>query len=236
MSLIGSVNLCCCSPPSYGTGGDFLSRGDRVDSEPRVHLFIDYQNVHLSVLEAFAPPGTPAQKVLIHPGAFGDQVMAERAARRRRGVLTEIHVYRGRPSPTRDPTLTSITDAQAAHWTRDPRVKMHRRPLRYPSDWPRQRAREKGVDVMLACDFVRHALERRRWCAHPRVERHRPRPCVRDGPRHRQCRSRGGDVEQLLSPASSGVPALVYLPRWSPLRGIQRRTPVLTQTTSDRPA
>ncbi len=36
---------------------------------------------------------------------------------------------------------------------------MHNRPLRYPRNWPHDKAKEKGVDVMLACDFVRAAIE-----------------------------------------------------------------------------
>jgi uncharacterized LabA/DUF88 family protein len=130
-------------------------------ASPRVHLFMDYQNVHLSVLEAFAPAGTPLEKVLVHPGKFADQIMAERAKQGRMGDLAQIHVYRGRPSPDKEPTLASLNDAQRSRWLWDKRVTVHSRPLRYPSDWPQQRAREKGVDVMLACDFVRHAVDRR---------------------------------------------------------------------------
>ena len=35
---------------------------------------------------------------------------------------------------------------------------MYTRTLRYPRNWPHDKAREKGVDVKLACDFVRCAL------------------------------------------------------------------------------
>jgi hypothetical protein len=31
--------------------------------------------------------------------------------------------------------------------------------LRYPQNWSTERAKEKGVDVMLVCDFVRAAFE-----------------------------------------------------------------------------
>ena len=33
------------------------------------------------------------------------------------------------------------------------------RPLRYPLNWPKDPAQEKGIDVALAIDFVRLALE-----------------------------------------------------------------------------
>lgn len=36
---------------------------------------------------------------------------------------------------------------------------MHTRPLRYPRTWPNNKAKEKGVDVMLAGEFVRAAIE-----------------------------------------------------------------------------
>ena len=33
------------------------------------------------------------------------------------------------------------------------------RPLRYPREWPRARAEEKGIDVQLAIDFVAGAID-----------------------------------------------------------------------------
>jgi len=130
-------------------------------ADPRVQIFMDYQNVHLSVAEAFAPPGTHPSTTTLHPGSFGDAVMAARARSQRYGVLEEIHVFRGQPVADREPTLASVTKAQAAQWSRDPRVKMHTRPLRYSSRWPNIPAREKGVDVMLATFLVRAAIEKR---------------------------------------------------------------------------
>lgn len=38
------------------------------------------------------------------------------------------------------------------------RVKVIRRNLKYPRDWPDTPAREKGVDVALAVDFVRMSM------------------------------------------------------------------------------
>jgi hypothetical protein len=103
-------------------------------AEPRVQIFMDYQNVHLSVAEAFAPPGTPPSTTTLHPGLFGDAVMNARLRSQRTGVLTAVHVFRGQASSDREPTLASITKAQAANWRRDSRVTMHTRPLRYPTD------------------------------------------------------------------------------------------------------
>jgi hypothetical protein len=120
---------------------------------------MDYQNVHLSVAEAFAPPGTHPSMTTLHPGLFGDAVMNARLRYQREGVLTAVHVFRGQASSDREATLASITKAQAANWTRDRRVKMHTRSLRYPRRWPEVPAREKGVDVMLAVYLVRAAIE-----------------------------------------------------------------------------
>lgn len=127
----------------------------------RVELFVDYQNVHLTIGEVFAPPGTPPHTTLVHPGRFGDALMACRAAKGRYGTLEEIHVYRGQPSAQHEPAANAWNKAQAAEWSRDARVRVHSRPLRYPRSWPAQKAREKGVDVMLAIGFVRAAIERR---------------------------------------------------------------------------
>jgi uncharacterized LabA/DUF88 family protein len=125
-----------------------------------VWLFIDYQNVHLSVVEAFAPPGTPHHTTLIHPGKYGDALMACRARKGRGGTLEQIFVYRGQPSSDREPTSASRNKAQTAEWARDPRVTVYNRPLRYPRNWPSDRAREKGVDVKLALDFARAAVDK----------------------------------------------------------------------------
>ena len=126
----------------------------------RVWLYVDYQNVHLSVREAFAPPGTPHHTTLIHPGKYGDALMARRdAAGRPKGDLEQIHVYRGQPSSTHEVAAAGRNKAQSAEWARDSRVTMYNRPLRYPRDWPTFPAREKGVDVKLAIDFVRAAID-----------------------------------------------------------------------------
>lgn len=125
---------------------------------PRVQMFIDYQNLHMSAGEAFAPPGTSPRDTLVHPGLFADEVMAVRDSLGKDGTLEQIRVYRGQASPTKQKDLAAATEAQASHWSRDPRVRMHRRTLRYPRDWPTKPAREKGVDVMLAINLVSCAL------------------------------------------------------------------------------
>ena len=68
------------SPPSSGTGEPFLL-GASVTAT--VAVIIDYQNIHLTAHDCFAPPGTPKHETLIHPLLFAEQVM-----KRRRAALT----------------------------------------------------------------------------------------------------------------------------------------------------
>lgn len=43
-------------------------------------VIIDYQNIHLTAHDCFAPPGTPKHETLIHPLLFAEQVMERRRA------------------------------------------------------------------------------------------------------------------------------------------------------------
>lgn len=122
-------------------------------------LFIDYQNLHFTAWECFTPYGTEVWQSLVHPGKFADQVREARLARHFPDVeITVIHVYRGLPSRRHEPTQHARVQRQASNWTRDRRVQMNLRPLRYPSDWPDSPAQEKGVDVQLAIEVVRATM------------------------------------------------------------------------------
>ncbi|MGZ0069446.1 NYN domain-containing protein [Microbacterium arborescens] len=124
------------------------------------HLFIDYQNVHLSAWECFEP-NMPVHHSLIDPGKFADEVQRVRNSLVHTQVTIEkIHVYRGQPSSEREVDAAARNKAQAAAWERDRRVKVHSRTLRYPRDWPETPSREKGVDVMLAVTLMRASIER----------------------------------------------------------------------------
>ena len=124
------------------------------------HLFIDYQNLHLSAHEMFGEYQAPLYKSLIHPALFAQALQTERNSRvHTQAAITEIHVYRGQPSSAQDSAAAARNKAQAAEWTRDRRVTVHSRTLRYPRDGGPPR--EKGVDVMLAIDLVRCSIEKR---------------------------------------------------------------------------
>jgi uncharacterized LabA/DUF88 family protein len=122
---------------------------------------MDYQNVHLSAHEQFLPKGTPYRQSQIDPVRFADVVAARRVEAGLAGEIAEIHVFRGSPNPERQQRLSSVTLTQASEWSRDPRVHMHLRQLRYPKNWPAARAQEKGIDVWLVCEFFEHAVEQR---------------------------------------------------------------------------
>jgi len=123
---------------------------------------IDYQNVHLTGRDTFAPPGTLPQDTLIHPLRYAEEVLSERAdrqlnRRQQAAVLNYVAVYRGLPSNQREPRLYAASQAQRSEWCRDARVNVWYRTLRYPRYWPTEPAREKGVDVKLAIDLVKAA-------------------------------------------------------------------------------
>ncbi|CAO5157577.1 conserved hypothetical protein [Frankia sp. AiPs1] len=123
---------------------------------PRVAVFIDYQNVHLSARSRFLPSGTPGQRGHVDPVRVARRIVD---GRRLGGELAAVRVYRGRPSPDHQPEAARASDRQADRWARDPRVVVVRRQLRYPKAWPAEPAQEKGIDVALAVDFVRLACE-----------------------------------------------------------------------------
>lgn len=124
----------------------------------RVVVFIDYQNIHLAAHKKFSASGTPLSLTHIAPEALAQLLVSRR---RRQGTLVEVRVYRGLPSTVLQPAAAAANERQADAWKRHPKVTVIRRPLRYPSNWPAAPAQEKGIDVALAVDVVRMAMEKR---------------------------------------------------------------------------
>ena len=125
----------------------------------RTLVLIDYQNIHLTARDRWSR-GAPTHESLIHPLHFAVQAVGNRNfTQRRRGwpaeqaELTNVVVYRGLPSNKYDPTAYRRSMAQQSEWTKDRRVAVNYRPLRYSVDGPR----EKGIDVLLALHLVRVA-------------------------------------------------------------------------------
>ena len=128
---------------------------------PRVAFFIDYQNVHMSGHRRYCGAHDDVWKCLLHPARLADRILSKRAPG---GTIVDIRVYRGKPDPRKEPTLTSANDQHFSEWIKDPRVTVKRRPLSYPEGWQQgdvERPREKGIDVSLAVDMVRLAYEKK---------------------------------------------------------------------------
>jgi uncharacterized LabA/DUF88 family protein len=74
--------------------------------------------------------------------------------------LVQVRIYSGRPSSARDPKTYGAHMRQCERWGRELNVLVIARSLRYPRNWPAERAQEKGIDVHLAVDLVRgYALD-----------------------------------------------------------------------------
>lgn len=127
-------------------------------------VVIDYQNIHLTGHGQFAPNGLPRHESLVHPLHFANQWLTVRNHQLAtkaiaNGVdpvqyeLEAVAAYRGLPSNKENPNAYRRNLAQQSEWTRDARVAVTYRTLRYHQGV----AQEKGVDVMVALDFVRSA-------------------------------------------------------------------------------
>jgi hypothetical protein len=75
-------------------------------------------------------------------------------------MLVEIQVFRGRPVPEFEHKSASANDRQAPEWSKDSRVQLVRRDLKYEIDRKlgKFQAREKGMDVALAIALVESAI------------------------------------------------------------------------------
>lgn len=134
-----------------------------------VKVVIDYQNIHLTGHELFVPEGIPKHQSLVHPLFFATQwvnvrshVAAMEAMRNQQPApaplrLDSVVVYRGLPSNKINPNAYRRNQAQKSEWTRDRRVQVNYRPLRYHWVDGYNEAQEKGIDVLVALDLVRSA-------------------------------------------------------------------------------
>jgi uncharacterized LabA/DUF88 family protein len=123
----------------------------------RVIVFLDYQNVYLSAYERFSPPGGSLTTAHIDPVKVARLLVSRR---NQDSTLVGVRVYRGQPNPIFQPDSAAASDRQVRAWTTASEASVVRRQLRYPKGWPHVPAREKGIDVALAVDFVRLAMQR----------------------------------------------------------------------------
>jgi len=132
-------------------------------------VLIDYQNIHLTAHDLWAPAGTPKHETLVHPLHFANQVIGTRNHvlmprlaqddSLQLAQLARVAVYRGLPSNKHASAAYRRSLAQRSEWTRDPRVEVNYRPLRYYWDNGVAYPQEKGVDVMIALHLMRAARE-----------------------------------------------------------------------------
>lgn len=126
---------------------------------PSVVVFIDYQNAHNSAHRSFCGVGTNLKDCALDPARIAEAAVKKRAPG---GIISQVRVYRGHPDPRREPRLAQVSDRQKNAWQSDGRVVVLRRTLKYPRGWEphwQERPREKGVDVSLAVDLVRCAVD-----------------------------------------------------------------------------
>lgn len=122
------------------------------DERLRTIVFVDGQNMYMSAREAFGWTQEAGRFGNFRPYGLGRILV--RDPRRR---LTQVRIYTGVPTPSRDPSGNAATQRRIATWVAEKPeiVQVFPRPLRYPPP----RGREKGVDVELAVDLVRLAMD-----------------------------------------------------------------------------
>ncbi|MGH2973461.1 MAG: NYN domain-containing protein [Solirubrobacterales bacterium] len=122
----------------------------------RVVAFIDAQNVRGDFRRAFFPEDAPPSAGWFHPMALGN-LFASRGPDFEDWTLSGVRIYAGSPVATRDSYAAAAHDRQVEAW-RSEGAEPRLRPLLYPSAWPAEKPRQKGVDVELAVDVVRMAI------------------------------------------------------------------------------
>jgi len=120
-------------------------------------VFIDYQNAYALARNGFSHPSHSVTAGQFDPLRLCRLIIARSPYRRR---LIQVRVYRGIPDPERQPGTFSASHLQnqVLRERGAGAVTVITRPLKYPRDWPRTPAREKGIDVALAVDSVRLGL------------------------------------------------------------------------------
>lgn len=140
----------------------------------RASVIIDYQNVHLTARDVFAP-GQPAHVAVIDPMNFARRAVHERNSKQREGYpharCSRVIAYRGLPHSDYDPDQNAVCMAQAKEWRasgaivelRDLKYSFQRgadrRPIQdvHGKKIPNGPGKEKGIDVLCALACMREA-------------------------------------------------------------------------------
>jgi uncharacterized LabA/DUF88 family protein len=128
----------------------------------RIKVYIDYQNVYEGARDAFFDKTAPAPLGQFDPLKFGQRIASKIPARGLAlpgdRLLCGVRSYVGRPDSRKQ------SNTHAAHLRQCDRgekagVTVLARMLRYPRNWPSDPAKQKGVDVSLAIDFIAGAID-----------------------------------------------------------------------------
>ena len=124
----------------------------------RLALFIDAQNAYRRARACFFPNSQSGKDGHFHPMGLGRLIAGRGGPGGAACTLAAVQVYSGRPDPNKDPRTYAAHRKQTGRWESDG-ASVITRQLRYPPNWPQVPAQEKGIDVALAIDFVRHAID-----------------------------------------------------------------------------
>ncbi len=133
----------------------------------RVVVFFDWQNVYKRAQESFHEWNAPSLAGQVDPVDLGHVLMRDHAERHPDDSfeLSEIRIYRGRPTQQHDSKGYAAFRRQEAAWRTNSKVRCTFTDLRYPYDWGEEscvdKPREKGIDVSLAVDLVTMCMEDR---------------------------------------------------------------------------
>lgn len=167
-----------------------------------VIVFFDWQNVYMRAREAFYDHATdPVAKGQADPVDLA-HVLCEDHARRHPDdafELTQIRIYRGRPTQQDDPRGYNAFQRQVGRWSQNRKVVASFNDLRYPHDWGQPGCttspREKGIDVALAVDLVSLAFDNAYDVAIVMSADYDLVPAISNVARRRQTRGSGPTVE-----------------------------------------
>lgn len=123
----------------------------------RVMVFMDHQNVYKGARRTFESSMAVHTAGQVNPLMIGHAIAQNGQDRE----LVGVRIYSGMPSNRKEPRGHKARSRQVTAWAALPKVTPVWRPLQYPRGFgtdPAAKAKEKGIDVQLAIDFVMFAL------------------------------------------------------------------------------
>jgi len=121
-------------------------------------LFIDDKNIYKGARHGFFDDSFPHYYGQINPIELG-KLLCLRPPNGTSRFLHQVRMYTGSPDASKQPQAYAAHTKQCNAW-RSLGVEVITRILRYPPDWPKSKAEQKGVDVALAVDFVALAIDK----------------------------------------------------------------------------